>query len=147
MLLSQTAEYALRAMAFLATAPPGSAVRARDLSQATGIPAPYASKVLRRMVAAGLLSGQKGHGGGFQLSRPPEEIRFLDVLEAADDSLQPDRCAFGLGRCGGHNPCLLHDSMAALKESVLAWARRTTLAAAVPRPAPSPGAARRRSPR
>ena len=128
MLLSQTAEYALRAMAHLATVPEGHAVRARDLSEATGIPAPYASKVLRRLVAARLLAAQKGHGGGFKLARPPEQVRFIDVLQAADDSLQPDRCAFGWGRCGARAPCLLHDPMSALKDSVLDWARRTTLA-------------------
>ena len=54
MLLPQTAEYALRAMAWLATIPQDEPVRARDLSQATGIPPHYLSKVLRRLVLADL---------------------------------------------------------------------------------------------
>lgn len=128
MILSQTAEYALRAMAYLATLPEGTAVRARDVSDVTGIPTPYASKVLRRMVEKGLLCAQKGHGGGFRLGRPPESIRFLDVLEAADDSLEPQRCAFGWEKCSPTRPCLLHEPIAVLKESLLTWARETTLA-------------------
>jgi Rrf2 family transcriptional regulator, iron-sulfur cluster assembly transcription factor len=128
MILSQTAEYALRAMAYLAILPEGTAVRARDVSDFAGIPTPYASKVLRRMVEKGLLCAQKGHGGGFRLSRPPEAIRFLDVLEAADDSLETQRCAFGWEKCSGARPCLLHEPFRALKESLLRWARDTTLA-------------------
>jgi len=68
MLLSQTAEYALRAMAWLATVSGDEPVRAVDLSSATGIPTHYLSKVLRRLVLANLLESQKGQGGGFSLS-------------------------------------------------------------------------------
>ncbi|MBW2295571.1 MAG: Rrf2 family transcriptional regulator, partial [Deltaproteobacteria bacterium] len=68
MVLSQTAEYALRAMAWLATAPTREPVRAKDLSVATGIPSHYLSKVMRRLVLAGLLISQKGQGGGFLLA-------------------------------------------------------------------------------
>jgi len=128
MLFSQTAEYALRAMAHLALAPDGAAVRARDLSAETGIPSDYVSKVMRRMVRAGLLHSQKGHGGGFRLARPRGEIRFLDVLAAADERIDPHRCAFGWGRCGDQAPCPLHESFSSLKQAVLDWAARTTLA-------------------
>lgn len=97
MLLSQTAEYALRAMAWMVNRPPGEAVRTRDLSAATDIPSHYLSKVLRRLVVGGLLISRKGHGGGFVLARPPSEIRFIEILAATEDSPNPDRCAFGWG--------------------------------------------------
>ncbi len=128
MLFTQTAEYALRAMAHMALLPPGSPVRAKDLSAATGIPSDYVSKVLRRMVREGLLLSQKGHGGGFKLAKAPAEIRFYDVLAAADAIFDPKRCAFGWGACGEGEPCPLHDAFSKLKEGILAWARNTTLA-------------------
>jgi Rrf2 family protein len=128
MLFNQTAEYALRAMAHLALLPEGSSMRARDLSAATGIPPDYVSKVLRRMVREGLLLSQKGHGGGFRLARPAEEIRFIEVLAAADESIDPKRCAFGWGTCGDDDPCPLHDAFSKLKRTVLAWASDHTLA-------------------
>jgi len=128
MLVSQTAEYALRAMVFLAGLPAGAAATSRQVSKATAIPPTYAAKVLRRMVAHGLLIGQKGHGGGFQLARPAARIRFQDILEAVDENVVTDRCAFGLGRCNTRRPCPLHESASSLRESVLAWARSTTLA-------------------
>lgn len=126
--LSQTAEYALRATAWLAVHTPRDPVRARDLSEGSGIPPHYLSKILRRLVLAGLLESQKGHGGGFILARPPSEIRFQDVLAAVDAYPAPDRCAFGWGACNPDDPCPLHESWSRLGGSFRDWAASTSLA-------------------
>lgn len=131
MIVSQTGEYALRAMVYLASLPRDIMATSRDVSRATSIPEPYAAKVLRKMVAAGLLGAQKGHGGGFHLVRSPEKIRFIDILEAIDERLLGDEhCAFGWERCNSKKPCPLHNAVSELKDSVNDWARRTTLATA-----------------
>ncbi|MDH3519806.1 MAG: Rrf2 family transcriptional regulator [Myxococcales bacterium] len=129
MLLSQTAEYALRAMAWMAIQTPEQPVRARDMSEATQIPLHYLSKILRRLVLAGLLTSQKGQGGGFVLARPPEQIRFQDILIALDLDTDGDesRCAFGWGACGEANPCPLHGAWSQLKHAMQSWAADTTL--------------------
>jgi Rrf2 family protein len=132
MVLSQTAEYALRAMAWLATAPTDEPTRAKDLSAATGIPTHYLSKVMRRLVLAGLLNSQKGQGGGFLLSRPPREIRFLDILTAVDAFPGAGHCAFGWGECDEIHPCPLHGSWSRLNEQLQSWAEGTTLADILP---------------
>ena len=128
MVLSQTAEYALRAMAWLATAPTGEPVRAKDLSVATGIPSHYLSKVMRRLVLAGLLISQKGQGGGFLLSKAPDEIAFIDILSAVDAYPTEGRCAFGWGECDELRPCPLHGSWSRLNDMLESWAQGTTLA-------------------
>ena len=127
MLLSQTSEYALRAMSWLASAPPDVPVRAKDLSQGSGIPPHYLSKILRRLVLAGLLVSQKGQGGGFVLARPPGEIRFIDILAAVDAYPSEGRCAFGWGACDETNPCPLHETWSQLNDTIHAWAATTTL--------------------
>jgi len=127
MLLSQTAEYALRAMAWLATVPEGRPIRAVDLSRATGIPTHYLSKVLRRLVLADLLESQKGQGGGFSLSRPPREIAFIEILSAIDAYPTQGRCAFGWGDCDAADPCPLHNSWSHLNEQIQNWASNTSL--------------------
>jgi Rrf2 family iron-sulfur cluster assembly transcriptional regulator len=129
MVLSQTAEYALRAMVWLAVNSPDAPVRASDLSAGTGIPVHYLSKILRRLVLAGVLTSQKGQGGGFNLSRAPEEIPFADILAAVDVYPSSDRCAFGWGNCNASNPCPLHEPWSLLSEAVRDWAANTTLAA------------------
>ena len=128
MYVTQTSEYALRAMAHLARLPSGESIRATDLSESTGIPSPYLSKILRRLVVAGLLQSQKGHGGGFSLALPPKQIRFQDILSASDYEPNPAHCAFGWGDCDPHHPCPLHPAWTRLKESMADWAEQHTLA-------------------
>ncbi len=126
--LPQTAEYALRAMTYIANLREGDSVRARDLGRAIGVPAPYLSKLLRRMVVAHLLTSRKGHGGGFALAQPPTFIRFLDVLSASDYDINPKHCAFGWGSCNPNNPCPMHPTWTKLNDALCTWAATTTLA-------------------
>lgn len=137
--LSQTAEYALRAMAWIASRPAGGPVLARELSQGTGIPAQYLAKILRRLVLAGILVSRKGRGGGFTLARPADRIRFRDVLTAVDAYPREDRCAFGWGACDAAHPCPLHDSWGGMSGRFRVWAEQTTfkgMKAATRRPRP-----------
>lgn len=126
--IPQTARYALRAMTCLASAPSGEKVPADAIAARTSVPPAFLSKVLRRLVAAGLLRSEKGHHGGFELARPRETIRFLDVLEAVEVDLIDQDCAFGWGACDAAHPCPLHDTWLELKQSLLVWAARHTLA-------------------
>ena len=127
MLLSQTAEYALRAMAHIVLVEGDQASRAKDVAAGTGVPLAYVSKVLQRMVLVGLLSSQKGHHGGFRLARPARQVRLLDILAAVDEMLLANRCIFGKPSCDEKHPCPLHTTFFPLKEAVLQWAERTTL--------------------
>lgn len=128
MLLSQSAEYALRVMAFLAIQANKHPLRAKDISARANIPVSYSSKILRSMVKAKLLIAEKGHGGGFVIARPPNRIKFIDIFEAIEGQIEPRRCVFGLGTCSAANPCPLHPRWSELNEAFQKWARKTTLA-------------------
>lgn len=127
--LPQTAVYALRAMAYVAAAhETGELVPAERIAHDTHVPPAFLSKILRTLVAAGLLRSNRGHHGGFALTRAPGAIRFLDVLEAVDAELASTRCAFGWSRCDTSAPCPLHTVHIELRHALLAWASRHTLA-------------------
>jgi Rrf2 family iron-sulfur cluster assembly transcriptional regulator len=128
MYLPQTCEYALRAMAHMVTLAGPGGIRAQDLAVQTGIPAAYLSKILRKLVEAGLLGSQKGHGGGFTLARPADRITLLDVLKATDYEADPADCAFGWDACDPQHPCPLHPAWSELKMAFSDWAAGTTLA-------------------
>jgi Rrf2 family protein len=130
MYLSRPAEYALRAMTYLAREKPVGRIRADDLSKAIGVSAPFLSKIMRRLTVEGLLDAKKGHHGGFRLSRPPDEISFIDILRAMDFDPDTDHCLFGLGNCDAQNPCPLHHEWSVLKSHIEQWARAHTLAEA-----------------
>lgn len=126
-LLALSTVYALRAAVELAREPEAW-VRADQLSVRANLPPAYVSKVLRRLVNAGIVAGKKGWNGGFRLARPPEEVQFRDLLDAMEDPHQRPECAFGHPHCEPSRPCALHDAWSDLRARLRDWACRNTLA-------------------
>ena len=83
-MFSQTVEYALRAVVYLAQHRAEGAVGNRTIAQATQVPTSYLSKVLHDLAAAEILVSRRGVGGGFQLRQSPDELSVLDVVNAVD---------------------------------------------------------------
>ena len=79
-MISQTTEYALRAVVFLASRPDRTAISAQDISEATKVPVGYLQKILRSLAKEKILTAQRGSGGGFALAKVATSIRVLDVL-------------------------------------------------------------------
>ena len=128
MFFSQTAIYALRALSFLGKYRERGPMRAKDLSEHTGVPIHYLSKIMRRMVEAGLVFSQKGHGGGFIIARPLEEISLQDIISAVDGSHELQTCVFGWDECNEENPCPLHPFWCQFKQIQHQWLEGNTLA-------------------
>lgn len=128
MLLPQTAEYAIRAVTSLALLPNGSNASAAMISENSGIPLAYLSKILRRLVKAKILTAQKGPGGGFKFNKNLDKITLLSVLEAVDYQFDENHCPFGWKKCSSKNPCPLHNAFSQLKGDYHSWATKTTLA-------------------
>ena len=82
-MFSISVEYALRAMVALALRY-NEPLTVKQISKATQVPRPYLSKVMHNLARAELVRSQRGLGGGFVLSRAPEEITILDVVNAVD---------------------------------------------------------------
>jgi Rrf2 family transcriptional regulator, nitric oxide-sensitive transcriptional repressor len=93
--ISQTAEYALRAVVWLGSYPDRT-FSTLQISQATRTPTGYLSKVLQELARAGLVVSQAGRTGGFTLTRSPAQISVLDVINAVDPIRRIDRCPLNL---------------------------------------------------
>jgi Rrf2 family protein len=79
MRVSAKVDYALRAMAELAAAPPGLTT-AEQLASAQHIPPKFLESILSQLKSAGLVASQRGAEGGYQLARPADEISIADVI-------------------------------------------------------------------
>jgi len=124
--ISQTAEYALRAVVVLGSQPE-RALTAQQIAARTQVPAGYLCKVLQALSRAGLVRAQRGLGGGYEMSRGLDKLSVLDVINAVDPLKRIERCPLGLPT---HNRrlCSLHtqlDQGIALVESLFA---KTTIA-------------------
>lgn len=82
-MVSQSAEYALRAMVWLA-AHTESPLTTEQIAEATGVPASYLSKIMQILGRAKLVNSQPGPRGGFRLASQPEEVSILTVVNAVD---------------------------------------------------------------
>ena len=125
--LTQSAKYALRAMATLAGLPPGECLPARELAGRTGIPVHYLSKIMRSLVVKKLVHSRKGHGGGFSLGKPGRKITFAEIVNAGDFGPEPNHCAFGWGKCDPDRACPLHATYSRLSDTIFRWLEETTL--------------------
>lgn len=120
-MISQTAEYALRAAVWLASHP-DRALSTQEISTATKVPAGYLSKVLQALARGGLVVSNSGRGGGFLLARAAEKICVLDVINALDGVQRIRQCPLGL-RSHSRVLCPLHkrlDDAMAMVESAFA---------------------------
>jgi len=125
-MLSQTVEYALRAMVHLADHAP-SPRTTEEIAEATRVPIAYLSKVLQGLGRAGLVRSRRGVGGGMSLAKPPEELTILEVVEAIEPIGRITTCPLGLASHGTHL-CPLHrrlDDALAITEDAF---RKSTLA-------------------
>ncbi len=126
MLISQTAEYALRAMVHLGSQH-GQPQTNRQIADATRVPAGYLAKVMQALGRAALVRAQRGVGGGFTLGREPGQITILEVVNAVDPLQRIKECPLGLP-AHGTNLCALHrkldDALATVEHAL----RSSTLA-------------------
>lgn len=125
-MLSQTVEYALRAMSMLAYHP-NDLVSTTELAEMTRVPSNYLAKVLQTLAGADLIMGRRGVGGGYRLTRHPEEITLLEVVNAVNPVERITSCPLGLDNHGPHL-CPLHRRMDEAARLVMELFGSTTLA-------------------
>lgn len=108
MVYSRSTQYAIRAMAHLATLSAGEFVRTRDIARSTGVPLPFLSKITQALSRRGLVESLRGRGGGISLTRPPRQITLEDIVLAVDGIEVADTCVLGLPACSDDTPCPVH---------------------------------------
>ena len=94
-MLPKTAEYALRAVACLASQPE-SAFSAEALAERTQVPRRYLHKVLQDLVRSNLVESRPGPGGGYRLLSAADAITILDVVNAVAPLERIRVCPLGL---------------------------------------------------
>jgi len=85
--LSQKTRYALKAMLELALVPPGVRLSSVTISTRRNIPAKFLEAILVELKRDGLVRGQRGRNGGYQLVQRPESISFGDVVRLMEGPL------------------------------------------------------------
>ena len=95
MRISTKGRYALRLLVDVAENQTGGYTRLKDAARRQEISEKYLEIIVRALVREGYLTGVRGKGGGYRLSRTPEEYSILGILEAAEGPLAPVSCLEG----------------------------------------------------
>lgn len=131
-MLSQTVEYALRAVVQLAyLAPEASTTSA--LAAVTRVPPAYLAKVLQSLVRAGIVRSQRGVGGGVSLEGDIRKLTILDVVNAVDPIQRIKHCPLDIASHGA-KLCPLHRRLDAALAQVEGAFGSTTLAEVIRQP-------------
>ncbi|MBC8288592.1 MAG: Rrf2 family transcriptional regulator [Nitrospinae bacterium] len=105
-MISQTSEYALRAVVCLAQNPDKPHTTA-EIAKWTKVPEHYLSKVLLALAKSDVVFSKKGLHGGYVLAQAPEDLPLLDVINAVDPIKHIKSCPLKL-KTHGTNLCRLH---------------------------------------
>jgi Rrf2 family protein len=126
--ISRTAEYALRAVVHLAAGEDESASQTvGQIAEGTRVPAGYLAKVLQSLSRTGIIISQRGLGGGFRLSKTARDTSVYEVIQAVDPIERIHSCPLGLD-AHGTNLCPLHKRLDDATALIEAQFRATSIA-------------------
>ena len=92
MLISTKGRYALRVMIDLAEHPAEGFIPLKVIAQRQEISEKYLESIIKLLVKAKLLTGLRGKGGGYQLTKAPEQYTVESILRITEDSMAPVAC-------------------------------------------------------
>lgn len=113
MRLSRRARYALCGVFDLAFNGLDEPVRVMQISERQGIPYRFLEQIFQDLRRAELVAGKRGPGGGYVLTRPPEQITLRDVVEAVEGPIgQADEHDADEWAASSHRPDFLWGDLA-----------------------------------
>jgi FeS assembly SUF system regulator len=113
--LSKTTDYGIVLLAQLASgatpgvADPAPPQNARELAEASELPVPMVSKILKALAKEGVLDSQRGAKGGYSLARVPEDLSVAEMIRVLEGPVALTDCAAGPALCE-------HETMCAMRE-------------------------------
>ena len=115
MIVSRSADYALRAMVYLARLDSPRYVPANEIANEMQTPPFLLSRILQHLVKSELLLSMKGHHGGFRLRKTPDEISVYEIIHLIDGPFVVHDCA---GNCGLSHDCNVKSVFAKAEKSL-----------------------------
>jgi len=116
--LTKKADYGLMALKFLAEHPERTALSAKDVADAYGIPAQLLAKILQQLTRSGLLRSHAGMNGGYALAREARSISAYEVILSIDGPFFITSCTKGKTGCELTTNCTIKEPLARVNETI-----------------------------
>lgn len=108
--LGKRADYAVRAVLYLAVHWGEGRQKARAIATSVSIPEKYLPQVMAPLVRAGIVDSGPGRDGGYVLASDPREVTLLRVIEASEGPIQSTECVLRGGVCRRDDMCAVHNT-------------------------------------
>jgi len=131
MQITKQADYALRAMMYLAKLPTNQKAATSQIAEEQAIPPSFLAKIISQLSIAGLIHTSRGARGGVSLAVTPENISVLDVVEAIDGPLALNECTLNPSICPMGDGCPLHSVWCEAQVELVSKLRNTSFASVV----------------
>ena len=128
MVITRATEYAIRTIIYLAKHPKGEIVLKKDICRTQEVTPAFLTKILQPLIKVGIVSSQRGVGGGFLLNKASEDITLLDILEAEEGPLSLNHCLIEGGLCQRDSLCSAHRVWEEAQNSMVAVLKRHSVA-------------------
>ena len=125
MQITRQADYAIRAVRYLAKQGSDQRVATSTVAREMKIPPSFLAKIISQLSIAGLLNTSRGARGGVSLAREAKEISLLDVVEAIDGPILLNECVGTNKPCVFEAECLVHPIWVNAQEDLVKRLRQT----------------------
>ena len=121
-------DYAIRIVLYLAKT--NKRVEAKNISENTEVTLRFALKILRKLVAEGIVKSFKGTQGGYELNQKPDEITLAHVIETVEGTYYLSRCLNPEQGCNraGKTYCKVQRVFSDISQMVQAELEKVTIA-------------------
>lgn len=127
MILSRTSQYAIQALIYIATRPPGEPILNRKVAEYLGVPTAYLAKIMQSLCRGNLLYSYRGRQGGFCLREGGEKTDLMQIISLIEGAGFTDNCVLGLKTCSDETACPVHSKWKPIKEKIIALLHEQTL--------------------
>lgn len=129
MIISSKGRYALRVMVYLAVKQGDSYIPLKEISEAENLSQKYLESITRVLSKNHLIEAASGHGGGYRLTRRPEEYTLAEILKLTEGTLAPAACVKeDAEECGHADVCYTRPIWQGLADLINDYFENMTLA-------------------
>ena len=132
--LTRKGEYAIRGIVYLASQPANQVCLLNDIATTVDVPTTFLAKIFQQFSKIGLVKSYRGTGGGFLLGRAPQEITLLEIVEAVEGQIAPNRCIVNADECNRTASCMVHPIWQDVQQQVRTILQGVTLKDLATRP-------------
>ncbi|HSR46426.1 MAG TPA: Rrf2 family transcriptional regulator [Anaerolineales bacterium] len=128
MQITRQADYAVRAVLYLAEQNGNGRAPTSQIAREQQIPPSFLAKIVSQLSVAGMVQTSRGARGGVALAREPKDINLLEVIEAIDGPITLNECVADPSVCAFGDDCPVHSVWCAAQEKLVRELSSTSFA-------------------